>query len=354
MFFAVLNLLEIMNIIFFHNNNDYTGSTRVLNTIIETKYAEQKVKVVTTRNKEGFLSDNPQVQIVNVPHWKCGNKICDYLLTGFYHLMFFVIAMYHGKSYSTFYINTICPFSAAIAGAIYRKKIVYHVHEKIKGRWWGGWPMIMEYVFNHVNATRIYVSKYVQSQYRNKENCCSTIELNRLSPSFVEKIHITPIEKRQRKNIVMICSLSKIKGIFNFIRLSELMPEYQFKLVIASDVSSIKKYISCPIPKNLTLYPVQRDIHSFLEQTDLLLNMTIPALRIETFGLTIIEAMAYGIPSIVPNIGGPTEIIVNGENGYTADVTDLSKMRLLIKHILSPHIYPQMVQKALKYSRNYF
>ena len=40
-----------------------------------------------------------------------------------------------------------------------------------------------------------------------------------------------------------------------------------------------------------------------------------PAL-FEAFGLTIIEAMASGLPTFAPKFGGPLEIIEYGKNGY--------------------------------------
>ena len=39
----------------------------------------------------------------------------------------------------------------------------------------------------------------------------------------------------------------------------------------------------------------------------------------ETFGLTILEAMSLGIPVIAPPVGGPTELVDDGNNGYLID-----------------------------------
>ena len=35
--------------------------------------------------------------------------------------------------------------------------------------------------------------------------------------------------------------------------------------------------------------------------------------------MTIIEAMAFGKPVVASNVGGISEIVVNGENGYTVE-----------------------------------
>lgn len=35
--------------------------------------------------------------------------------------------------------------------------------------------------------------------------------------------------------------------------------------------------------------------------------------------MTIIEAMSFGKPVVASNVGGISEIVVNGENGYTVE-----------------------------------
>ena len=78
---------------------------------------------------------------------------------------------------------------------------------------------------------------------------------------------------------------------------------------------------------------------------------------IETFGLTILEAMTFGIPVIAPPIGGPTELIDDGYNGflissYNIDalekkITELSKNKSLCMEISN-----KARLKALSYNIN--
>ena len=44
------------NILFFHPQNDFSGSTRVLANVIETEYIGRKISVITLNRSEGFLS----------------------------------------------------------------------------------------------------------------------------------------------------------------------------------------------------------------------------------------------------------------------------------------------------------
>jgi glycosyltransferase involved in cell wall biosynthesis len=58
--------------------------------------------------------------------------------------------------------------------------------------------------------------------------------------------------------------------------------------------------------------------------------------RVDSFGLTILEAMSMGTPVIAANAGGPAEIITDGETGFLfspGDVVDLkSKLESCLSH----------------------
>ena len=54
----------------------------------------------------------------------------------------------------------------------------------------------------------------------------------------------------------------------------------------------------------------------FYQKASLLLNLSRIDECTETFGLTIIEAMAFGIPSIVPPVGGPAELVSDDKEGF--------------------------------------
>lgn len=332
--------------LFFHPRNDYTGSTRVLANIIEAEYVDQQVFVVVNNIKEGFLSQLSNVKIIPIyyPLYK-GNRI--FLITPIlWRIHAFYLAFKYSFKVDTFYINTIVPYYAAIVGAIRRKKIIYHIHEKFVVK--NCYTKVSEWVFNHTTATRIFVSKYLEEQYPIRKGCPSIVKYNTLPKSFLDKVNVVSIEERHRNTIIMIASLSKVKGLFTYVDVARKMPDYRFVLILSANKEKIENFFVETLPNNLTIYPSQSDIHPFLQKADLMLNLSIPSLWIETFGMTILEAMAYGIPSIVPNVGGPTELIIDGYNGYCIDVTDVDEVIFTIKRALMEENYMCLMKNSLK------
>ena len=331
-------------LLFFHPRNDYTGSTRVLANILEMEYFNQQVFVVVNNVEKGFLSQLSNVKIIPIyyPLYK-GNRI--FLITPIlWRIHAFYLAFKYSFKVDTFYINTIVPYYAAIIGTIRRKKIIYHIHEKFVVK--NCHTKVAEWVFNHTKATRIFVSKYLEEQYPIRKGCPSIVKYNTLPKSFLDKVNVVPIEERHRNTIIMIASLSKVKGLFTYVDVARKMPDYRFVLILSANKEKIENFFVETLPNNLTIYPSQSDIHPFLQKADLMLNLSIPSLWIETFGMTILEAMAYGIPSIVPNVGGPTELIIDGYNGYCIDVTNVDEIVFSIERIMQEVNYKFFVNNS--------
>jgi glycosyltransferase involved in cell wall biosynthesis len=63
--------------------------------------------------------------------------------------------------------------------------------------------------------------------------------------------------------------------------------------------------------------------------------------------MTILEAMCYGIPVIAPPVGGPAELVIDGENGYQVDVRNTDKLDHLIASLARhPNECGQLSRKA--------
>lgn len=66
--------------------------------------------------------------------------------------------------------------------------------------------------------------------------------------------------------------------------------------------------------------------------------MMLPSYR-EGFGMTVLEAAAMGVPSIISNIKGPTDLIRNGYNGIVCDVKSTESLKIAIENALQMSDY---------------
>ena len=99
----------------------------------------------------------------------------------------------------------------------------------------------------------------------------------------------------------------------------------------------------------IDIYPRQSDVAAFYNEASVVLNLSNPALFVETFGLTALEAMTAGLPVIVPTVGGIAEMVDDGDNGYKVDVQQLDRIAATIDSVLSDKaLYTHLADGALR------
>lgn len=250
-------------------------------------------------------------------------------------LLLFIQCFRYWNKDVVFYINTMMPFGAALAGKLMGKKVFWHIHEtSIKPK-----PLkqFLRYMI-HLTADKIiFVSQYLQEaeRFKNKEQVVIYNSID--SDSVLGK---KPKTLQNTFNILMVCSLKKYKGVFEFLEIANLLQQntsLSFTLILNADQSEIDDYFKdITIPTNVTIYPRQQNVDSFYTQGNLLLNLSRPDEWIETFGLTVLEGMMHGLPVIVPPVGGPAEIVRGNIEGYLISSYDVDtiveKILLLSTH----------------------
>jgi len=333
-------------IIFFHLLNDYSGSPHILSLIVKgLKERGYFIEVYTSSDKEGFLSGISEVKYHVIKYVFSKNKLITlflFIITQFRY--FFIVIKYCFYNNTVIYINTILPFGAALGAYLFKKKIIFHIHENnIKQNLIHKYA---QYVFRKTVYKAIFVSKYLHDSIKLDEKKKNLI-YNSLSIDFTIKaqkhfVHFTPPFK-----ILMICSLKLYKGVLIFVELAKALPHHKFILVVNANENEIKIFFKgINVPDNLRISPTQINVHSFYEQANLVMNLSIPDLWVETFGLTALEALTYGIPVIVPPVGGIAEIIDDNVNGYKVDSRNKEMLICKIEEILSDK------NKYFKFSEN--
>ncbi|MFM7487710.1 MAG: glycosyltransferase family 4 protein [Cytophagales bacterium] len=341
-----------MRIVAVHLLNDYSGSPKVLMQL--TKGWIQRgfdVTVATCLNRHGFLSDLQGVHYLNYGYkWKANPllRLVHFMAS---QLILFVKLIRIVERKDTIYVNTVLPFGAALAGKIKGCRVIYHVHEtSMKPR------MLKSFLFGIMRwaaSDVVYVSCYLQKQEPTKGKPAHVL-YNALEANFLSIARQIKRTPRTPRNILMVCSLKRYKGVNEFIGLAKLNPHLQFKLVVnasQSEVNDFQKEIA--LTSNVSIAPTQINLHPFYQWADIILNLSKPDEWIETFGLTIIEGMAYGLPAIVPPIGGIAEIVKHGVNGFWADCRDLKNLSKRLNDLCSPTIYEAFSAKSFEMANRF-
>jgi L-malate glycosyltransferase len=322
-------------IICVHHLDDFSGSPRVLSNVIGGLQQEGwEVILMTNRQSEGFLKQIEVKKLLFDYDFQL-NKIKRISVLAAAQWAMFRHVLRFRNTETLIYINTLLPFGAALGAWMTGQKVVYHFHEVTIPfaplRW------IAKGVAKLTATKGIFVSEYLQKSIELLPKSDTIVAYNGLSHAFWEKATEALPERNLRKthkNILMLCSLKDYKGIPEFIALAKQMPSFHFELVVNASEVEIENYFkSHQKSQNLQVFPCQSDTDAFYRRADVVLNLSRPEGWIESFGMTLVEALSYGIPVIGPNIGGPEEIISDNFNGFKINGTNIERLTSCVQQL---------------------
>ena len=318
-----------------HLLNDFSGSPCVLAQSIATLREEgYPVHVLTaTGPNGGFLKSSEVETFTELPYRWSNNKLITLVrFLWFQAVLFCTLCWRYRNQNVVVYVNTVLPFAASLFGAIFRKPVVCHLHEatlrpeQLK-------PLFL-FALRKAKARGIFVSQYLQN-LNVLPVSEGSIVYNSLSPAFWQTAQANRNPARN-KEVLMVSSLKAYKGIFQFIHLASRTPERTFRLVVNADDQAIKAFLrNTPLPHNFICCPGAPSVHPFYQNASVVLNLSLPDGWVETFGLTALEAMAYGLPVVVPPVGGIAEIALDGLVGVHADARNLKALQAALHTILN-------------------
>lgn len=341
----------------FHLFNDFSGSPKVLRMVLGG-LSEKGIAIdIVTSKSEGALSDldgRKSIRMSRYAYCFSDNGAVTMLRYSWVQLYVFLLSFRYLLSRNTvFYINTILPVGAALAGRLMGKRVVYHYHENasVKGAFYRMFAWCMQKLASEI----ICVSSYQRSFLKRQKGIY--VVPNAVAEQFIIQLRTNPLEAFSRKRVLMLGSLKRYKGTLELIELAGRLKEYAFELVLnetPENIAAFWKENGIRQLANLTVYPRQKDVVPFYNRASVVINLTNPKLAIETFGLTALEAMAAGLPIIVPTVGGISELVSDGVNGYKIDVQELSKICECIKTILTDEqTYLRLATGALEFSQKF-
>ena len=298
----------------FHLLNDYSGSPKVLRQALDgLADAGHSVDLYTSQSGTGFLSDIPGVRTFD-NQYRFVRFVPVRLLVLLYSQLYVLLAGWRRvEAGDTVYVNTLLPFGGAILGFLRGARVIYHLHETSVSP-----EFFKRFLLSWVRwcATEvIYVSDFLARQEPLDKP--HHVVWNAIPDAFLRRAAEASPSSGRLRNVLLIASLKRYKGIDEYVALAAYCPEFQFELVVNATTSEIADYFGDQrLPDNLTVYPAQRDVHPFYRRADVVLNLSRPDEWVETFGLTALEGMAYGRPVIVPPVGGIAEVVPDGRAGY--------------------------------------
>lgn len=339
-------------IICVHLLNDYSGSPIVLRNSITALLDNGYDIDLYVANAKGGVLDNVNASFFEYPYSRSNVKIFTFLsfVWGQVFLFCKIYTRYRSMK-PIIYVNTMLPFGAALAGYLMGSRVIYHLHETSVS------PKLLKKFLRMIirlsSSMNIYVSKYLFHVEGFRGNIEEKVIYNSLSTSFVgEAAKGCPdnsIVDDDEFIVLMACSLKKYKGIDEYVELAKRFSckddRFKFILILNAGMESVDKFrSSIPEIKNLKLICRVDDMPSYYRKASIVLNLSRHKEWIETFGLTILEAMTFGVPVIGPPVGGPTEIIIDGVNGFTIDSSDLDKIEGVLSMLVDDRCLMEKLQ----------
>lgn len=349
--------------IFVHLYNDHSGSPRVLASVIQAIGNPERDILLIARG-DGVLqsTDIPKV-------YYRYRRFANRWLT----LLSFVISqvdLFSSLCRQTrgrpkdemLYINTAYPFAAGLFGWLFNRPVIYHLHEisitpaAIKSfLWW-----VVRFSASEVR----FVSEH-QKQATGLEHRNTKVIYNGLSKELTQvepKLSRFPDEKTF--NVLMLSTLREYKGIpeyFELARSLEHSPRFTFQLVTNDDPEAVARYLNSltNLPANVAIIPRTSDLAPLYRQSNLVVNLSRPDEWVETFGLTLLEAMSFGVPVIAPPAGGPIELLGGDLKDYLISGDDKARLASSIEalgndEVLYSRISTLCLNRASKFSWKIF
>lgn len=143
---------------------------------------------------------------------------------------------------------------------------------------------------------------------------------------FIDASHITPTTK-EGTHFLFLGRLERYKGIFTVLEAVETLKDTP--LLIAGEGSArpeIESFIRQKGLNHVRLLGFKQG----KELDDLIRNsicLIAPSELYESFGLVIIEAFAHGRPVIASQIGGMTEVVSEGRDGFLVSPGNVEQLR---------------------------
>lgn len=231
-------------------------------------------------------------------------------------------------------------FMGRMAGRKIKKHIVYTVHGfdsvRIKNRKFLFIEKIMQKECGAIIPVSFYDEKNLIKEKITSNIVCipNGIDKNELNIVTNDEIKQKIINSKNKGNfnVISIARISKQKKFEMFLKVAEKLEKENitfFWIGTPTDPEEEIKYNNLiknnKIPSNVYLLGELQNAGAYIQFADLFVLFS----NYEGLPITIIEALASGKPVIASYVGGISELIDNGENGFLINSTEEAVDRIL-------------------------
>lgn len=320
-----------------HLLNDFSGSPRVLADFCSTDAVQRACLTIVTNSSKGFLHEGlGEKKKIWYPRGKLPalNLISFALAQVQIFLRIVMLGLRSWVRGENLIVinNTILSLGSMISSRCVGATSIAYVHELSNGP--AITRRIAEYVIRWTAHEVIFVSEFLRDNYQ-RIRSDSTILPNGLRSDFDTSGSIDFESKYINGRILFVGSPKTYKGVDELLKIAFRLPNISFTAVFNCSEKELEEFVSVKkIPENLSLLNRIVSLEREFRDAFLVLNLSLPDVCVETFGLTILEGMSFACPCIVPPIGGHLDYF-DDESGLMVDARDTERIVTFIDQLRS-------------------
>lgn len=331
--------------IFVHLFNDRSGSPRVLASVIEV-LADAERDLLCVAHGDGIL-ESSRIPRRHYRYRRRSNRsltFVEYLISQLALFILLIKVTRNRPNNEPIYVNTAYPFAAALFGKWFGREVIYHLHEISITP-----TLLRRFLWSVVKSTASEVRLVSDHQRKCTDIDHENIKVihNAIARELSDKASETIQRKRARVmsahgdepfRVLMLSTMRDYKGVPEFFALArqfESDDQYVFELIANDDRESVARYLDpmAPVPSNIAILERSDDLAPIYERASVVLNLSRYNEWVETFGLTILEAMSFSVPVIAPPVGGPVELLGPDLKEFLVHGYDLEGLTGLLKEL---------------------
>lgn len=207
----------------------------------------------------------------------------------------------------------------------------------------------------------IYVSKAGRQSFLDNFDIPmkkTAVVYNGISEELIEDGRENSPRFENKLNVLYIGRLIKIKGVDLLITaVAQLKNEFPIELTIVGDGEERprleEKTKALSLTECVHFEGSQRNTAHYYRNANVFVY---PSICREVFGISIVEAMAYGLPTIANKVGGVPEIIESGVNGYLTNEMSSMGIAVSLKAVFTSYLdgsIKHLINSAKERAGNY-